>query len=90
LERRKLSLDAAAPAVLCLAALLDTIDVTVVNVAVPAIKNAPHFREAVTRAAGDQHRPATAAGQANCREIPAKPARRPEPDVLLFSSRRKT
>jgi EmrB/QacA subfamily drug resistance transporter len=31
--------------VLCLAALLDTIDVTVVNVAMPAIKNALHFSE---------------------------------------------
>jgi hypothetical protein len=29
--------------VLCLAALLDTIDVTVVNVAMPAIKDALHF-----------------------------------------------
>jgi EmrB/QacA subfamily drug resistance transporter len=32
-------------AVLCLAALLDTIDVTVVNVAMPAIRNALHFSE---------------------------------------------
>jgi EmrB/QacA subfamily drug resistance transporter len=32
-------------AVLCLAALLDTIDVTVVNVAMPTIKNALHFSE---------------------------------------------
>ena len=31
--------------VLCLAALLDTIDVTVVNVAMPAVKNALHFSE---------------------------------------------
>jgi EmrB/QacA subfamily drug resistance transporter len=31
--------------VLCLAALLDTIDVTVVNVAMPAIRNALHFSE---------------------------------------------
>jgi EmrB/QacA subfamily drug resistance transporter len=31
--------------VLCLAALLDTIDVTVVNVAMPTIKNALHFSE---------------------------------------------
>jgi EmrB/QacA subfamily drug resistance transporter len=32
-------------AVLCLAALLDTIDVTVVNVAMPAIRNSLHFSE---------------------------------------------
>ena len=32
-------------AVLCLAALLDTIDVTVVNVAMPTIRNALHFSE---------------------------------------------
>src|SRR3984957_21072364 len=31
--------------VLCLAALLDTIDVTVVNVAMPAIKESLHFSE---------------------------------------------
>ena len=31
--------------VLCLAALLDTIDVTVVNVAMPAIRNSLHFSE---------------------------------------------
>jgi EmrB/QacA subfamily drug resistance transporter len=35
----------AALTVLCLAALLDTIDVTVVNVAMPAIKDALHFSE---------------------------------------------
>src|SRR6516225_10133866 len=32
-------------AVLCLAALLDTIDVTVVNVAMPAIRDSLHFSE---------------------------------------------
>src|SRR5579859_1048238 len=32
-------------AVLCLAALLDTIDVTVVNVAMPSIRHALHFSE---------------------------------------------
>jgi EmrB/QacA subfamily drug resistance transporter len=36
---------AAALAVLCLAALLDTIDVTVVNVAMPAIRDSLHFSE---------------------------------------------
>jgi MFS family permease len=35
----------AALVVLCLAALLDTIDVTVVNVAMPAIRDALHFSE---------------------------------------------
>src|SRR5271165_4797047 len=35
----------AALMVLCLAALLDTIDVTVVNVAMPAIKSTLHFSE---------------------------------------------
>ena len=46
---RRLRLDAGGTcsrsSVLCLAALLDTIDVTVVNVAMPAIRDSLHFSE---------------------------------------------